>query len=102
MQPNSLASRSPMSIDGDVNQLIAWSASRSNSPERCRRPVAEEGVGTASKNGGHPMPVSSQAGSPNREYAAANRVQPTLPDPMLDRLGMPAETQELPPRNGPV
>src|SRR3954451_5799397 len=85
-----------MSVDRDVEQLVAAGrVVQLNSPERCRRPMAEESARAACEDGGHPTTAPGQLGSTKREYTAANGVQATRANPMLDRLGMPSELEEL-------
>lgn len=43
-----------------------------------------------------------QIRSPNRVDATANSVQATLPNPVLDRLGMQSEAEQLTPGEDPV
>lgn len=86
-----------MSFDADINAPVAPGSRRppANSPERGRVPVAEEGAGSTGEDRCHPLSAQGQLRSAKREYAPANRMKPTLANSMFDRLGMPAEIEQL-------
>jgi len=66
------------------------------------RLVAEHGVRPAPQDRRHPPPVQRYLRATNRVDTAKHRMEPSARDPVLDRLRVEAEFEQLGPRNHAV
>jgi hypothetical protein len=79
--------------DGDMD---ASAGRRKESPQRCRAPMAKQGVAAAAERCSHPAPAAVQAAVSDRINPPKNRIQPAKCEPMPDGSFTEAEGSELP------
>jgi hypothetical protein len=85
--------------DGHMDlRVTRWA----NRPQRGRRVVAQDCLGTARENGGEPSPESREVRSSDRIHASMDGMQPAPGDPVRDRLRAVAKLEELDAGDDPV